>query len=243
MNIYRNSKRNFAIGMFCLGTILILAPVSGVAETTTYTDRSLWAAQGTDIYTQDFESFGADTSFASAPLDIGQLRFEMYGTSPEWRNLVDVEPFLFSGTPPSFGSAAVDFFIDEDLTASIRFDNAVSGFFADFLWAGNTSELTLTLLMLGGGAESYQVPGPGSSLSPFGFWSSTSNVSAIQLSNSLNDGFYIDNLSLSHTPISMSSMPAVPVPPAIWLFASALVGLAGFARRRNSGPESKLQVR
>ena len=228
--------------MFCLGTILILAPVPALAVTVTYTERTLWAADGADIYTQDFESFGADTSFASAPLDIGELRFEMDGTSPGWRNLVDVAPFLFSGTPSSFGRAAVDFFIDEDLTASIQFDNAVSGFFADFLWAGNTSELTLTLLMLGGGSESYRVPGPGSGLSPFGFWSSTSNVSAIELSNSLNDGFYIDNLSLSHSPLIAPPMPAVPVPPALWLFASALVGLAGFARGRNRRPVSTQQA-
>jgi len=40
-------------------------------------------------------------------------------------------------------------------------------------------------------------------------------------------GVYYDNLSLSGT-------PAVPVPAAVWLFGSGLLGLVGVARRRKS---------
>jgi len=214
----------------CFGLLLLLVTGISQAVTTTYTDRSAWTSNGTDIYTQDFESFLTDTSFAMAPLDVGLFTFRTNGTVPTGRNIVDVSSFLFKGVPSSFGSSAVDIFIDRDLTASIIFDHAVSGFYSDFLWAGNTSELTLTLYMLGGGSENHRVPGRGDAFSPFGFWSSGKTITSIEFNNSLNDGFYIDNVSLSPS----SSAPVVPVPAAVWLFATALIGLAGFSRRRTS---------
>jgi hypothetical protein len=218
-------------GKVCPGFLLLLL-VTGMSQavTTTYTDRSVWTINGTDVYTEDFEGFSTDTSFATMPLDVGPFSFKTNGTAASWRNIVDVRPFLFDGTPSSFGNVAVDVFIDRALTASIIFDNAISGFFSDFLYAGNTSELTLTLYMLGGGSENYQVPGRGDAFSPFGFWSSNKTITSIEFSNSLNDGFYIDNVSLSPS----SSAPVVPVPAAVWLFATALIGLAGFGKHRKA---------
>ena len=199
------------------------------AVTTTYIDRSVWASNGTNIYTEDFEGFTTDTSFAASPLGVGPFTFQTNGTAAFRRNVVDVRPFLFSGTPASFGRVAVDIFIDVGLTASLTFETEVDGFYTDFLWAGNTSELTLTLFYLGGGSNQYRVPGRGVSLSPFGVWSSDKSIASIEFSNSLNDGFYIDNLSVSR----LASTPAVPVPAAVWLFATALVGFIGISRRRN----------
>lgn len=227
MHAFKISDQKTFAAKVCSGLLLLLVAGMSQAVTTTYTDRSVWASLGTDIYTQDFEGFGADTSFATLPLDVGPFTLKTNGTAVAWRNIVDVSPFLFSGTPSSFGNAAVDIFIDRDLTASIIFDTAVSGFFADFLYAGNTSELSLTLFLLGGGSEHYRVPGRGDALSPFGFWSSSNRITSIEFSNSLNDGFYIDNVSLS----PLSSAPVVPVPAAVWLFATALIGLAGFSKR------------
>jgi len=43
------------------------------------------------------------------------------------------------------------------------------------------------------------------------------------------DGLYLVNTGLLTTP---SDVPQVPVPPAVWLFGSGLMGLIGFARRR-----------
>ena len=211
------------------GALLLLVSGMSQAVTTTYTDRSVWAGNGTDIYTEDFEGFTTDTSFAANPLDVGPYTFRTNGVAASGRNVVDVSPFLFSGNPVSFGSAAVDIFIDIGLTASLTFDTAVEGFFADFLYAGNTSELNLTLFILGGGSKQFKVPGRGTSLSPFGVLSSDHSITSIEFSNSLNDGFYIDNLSISR----LASTPAVPVPAAVWLFATALIGFIGISRRRN----------
>ena len=233
MHGFKISDQTTLVGKVCSGLLLLLVTGMSQAVSTTYTDRSVWASLGTDIYTQDFEGFGFDSSFATVPLDVGPFTFKTNGTAAVRRNNVDVSPFLFSDTPSSFGNAAVDIFIDVDLTASIIFDTAVSGFFADFLWAGNTSELSLTLALLGGGSKHYTVPGRGDALSPFGFWSSSNRITSIEFSNSLNDGFYIDNVSVS----PFSKTPAVPVPAAVWLFATGLIGLAGFSKR--SKAESK----
>lgn len=227
MHGFKISDQKTFAAKVCSGLLLLLVAGMSQAVTTTYTDRSVWASLGTDIYTQDFEGFGADTSFATVPLDIGPFTLRTNGIAVAGRNVVDVSAFHYSGTPPSFGNAAVDIFVDIDLTASVIFDTAVSGFFSDFLWAGNTSELNLTLALLGGGSQHYTVPGRGDALSPFGFWSSSNRITSIEFSNSLNDGFYIDNVSLS----PLSSAPVVPVPAAVWLFATALIGLAGFSKR------------
>ena len=53
----------------------------------------------------------------------------------------------------------------------------------------------------------------------YGFKSAAKNYSP--------SGVYYDNLSLT-------GPPAVPVPAAVWLFGSGLLGLVGVARRRNS---------
>ena len=44
---------------------------------------------------------------------------------------------------------------------------------------------------------------------------------------SCGDGFHIDNFSIASAP------PPVPVPAAIWLFGTAIIGLVGFRKRRN----------
>jgi len=211
------------------GVLLLLATGTSHAVTTTYTDRTAWAGNGQDFYTEDFEGFTSDTSFADSPLDVGPFTLQTNGYAADRRNIVDVKSYLFKGAPASFGNAAVDVFIDQGLTASIVFDTAVEGFFADFLYAGNSSRLTLTLFYLEGGSKQHKVPGPGDSLSPFGVWSSGESITSIEFSNSLNDGFYIDNLSATGSVLA----PAVPVPAAMWLFASALVAFVGFSRRRN----------
>lgn len=197
------------------------------AAITTYTDRTTWMTNGTVSYTEDFEGYEIDTAFRTTPLDVGPFTLQTIGTASTGRNFVDVSPFRYSGTPGSFGNAAVDIFVQGSLKADIIFDKTVSGFFADFLWAGNTSELLLTLSLLGGGTASYNVQGRGDALSPFGFWSPNQLITSIRLSNSVNDGFYIDNVSAFS-----ASSSAVPAPAAVWLFGTVLIGLFGFGKRR-----------
>jgi hypothetical protein len=178
----------------CLGAVAASWANLASAAIITYTDRTVWTNDMASIdFTVDFESFAADTSFAAAPLDVGPFTISTIGTAAAGRNIVDVAPFLFPGVPVSFGNAAADFFVEGSLAADIVFDTPVTGFFADFLFAGNTQQLTLTLT--NGGTTDILVPGPGSSLEPFGFISTSGAITSIRLNNSVNDGFYIDNVS------------------------------------------------
>ena len=198
--------------------------VANVAQalTTTYTNRGTWeTASGATIYTVDFESFASDTSFATTPLDVGPFTLSTNGTAAAGRNIVDVTPFMFSGVPASFGDAATDIYLDGLLTADLTFGMPVSGFFADFLYPGNTQQLDLTLSLLGGGTTDLTVPGTGTTLESFGFLS-TDPVTSIRFNNSVNDGFYIDNISGA----------PIPEPATLGLLGFAFAGLVAYRRKR-----------
>ena len=205
-----------------LTALLIVQTGVSQAAITTFTDRTTWSGNGTVLYTEDFESYVRDTYFATTPVDVGPFTLSTIGTAAAETNLIDVSPFFDPPIPASFGNAAVDIFVEGPLMADLAFDNPVSGFFADFWAAGNTTELTLTLSLLGGGSADVNVPGPGNALESFGFFSDTDLITAIRFNNSVNDGFKMDNIAAS----------VVPVPAAVWLFGTALLGFVGYSRRR-----------
>jgi hypothetical protein len=160
----------------------------------TYTDRATWrAANGSPAFSVDFESFLVDTSFATAPLDVGAFSLSTVGNPVT--DLVDVSPFLFPPQPASFGNAHAEIYVEDSIpvAADLTLHNPVTGFFADFLYAGNTAPLMLTLSFVGGGTADLFVPGIGDDLEPFGFVS-TAAVASIRFHNSVNDGFAIDNI-------------------------------------------------
>ena len=209
---------------------IILAATLGTASIAsaaiiTFTNRAVWTAAvaGPD-YTVDFESFVADTSFATVPLDVGPFTLSTNGTASTGRNFVDKNPFIFPGVPASFGTAATDIFVEGALTADLTLDTAVRGFFADFLFAGNGTQLDLTLTFSGGGSADILVPGTGAGLEPFGFISTGDSIASIRFNNSANDGFYIDNVS------GAAELAVVPEPATFALFALGIAGL-GFSRR------------
>lgn len=215
-------------------TLLFTVASTSYSAVVTYTDRTTWAGAGTVSYTEDFEGYTSDVSFATSSVDVGPFSLSTIGTAVAGRNLIDSTPWVIGGAPTSlFGNTLVEVFVNDTHTAfpvssmEITFDTAVKGFFADFWAAGNTSPLTLTLSLLAGGTTDVYVPGAGIGQESFGFWS-TEAITSIIFSNTVNDGFSMDNISAGQT----SSAPAVPIPAAIWLFGSALIGFFGIVRRK-----------
>jgi PEP-CTERM motif len=206
---------------------------SGVASAgiVTYIDRASWTgAVGATDFTVDFESFVTATSFASAPLNVGPFTLSTNGVAEPGTNFVDVS----APGPPSFGHASAEFFVQDSLTADLVFTSPVRGFFADFLYAGNTQQLDLTLSLSGGGSVDVLVPGPGIGLETFGFISTTDAITSIRFNNSANDGFYLDNVS-GAAPLGNG---AVPEPASLTLFGLGLAGLVACHRGARRTPKS-----
>lgn len=199
--------------------------VSASAAVTTYTDRTSWlASAGTPTFVENFESFKTDTSFASAPLALASFTLSTTGTAPSNTEKVDTSPFTFSGVPSSFGNAYLDAFVQPGLTVSMTFDAPVSALFADFLWAGNGTQLTLQLNFVDGSASNIQVPGVGTDLVPFGFISSGPKIKSIIFENSVNDGFGVDNIA---------GVSAVPEPQSYALMFAGAGLIAAVAKRKS----------
>ena len=55
-----------------------------------------------------------------------------------------------------------------------------------------------------------------------------------QVQGQLIGSFYGDQFFMNLEIDSVSAVSAVPVPAAIWLFGTALVGLVGFSRRKST---------
>jgi hypothetical protein len=162
--------------------------------------------------------------------NVGPFALSANGTPPSGRDFVDVSPFAYPPVPASFGNALADIFVEgSSLTADLTFDTAVRAFFADFLYAGNDSELDLTLQFASGGSADVHVPGPGTDAASFGFVSTTDAITSIRFNNSVNDGFYVDNVSAA----GASTVSGVPEPSTFALFGLGLAGL-GLSRRKRT---------
>ena len=104
--------------------------------------------------------------------------------------------------------------------------DAVHAFSLDFLSSGNPQ--TISIFDLGGSLlDSVLTPAGGF----FGLISDTSIGRFLivngEFSPGNNDRFFIDNFSAY-------SVSPIPVPAAVWLFGTALIGLVGFSKRRKA---------
>ena len=198
------------------------APVS-------FTDRSVWntAIGGSTDWFVDFNGFTSDSSsFTTSPLDLGP--FSLSGTSlSSCCNIIDVPPYSGAVSSNSFTTPAASLDVGgaNNDTVSLLLDNPVTAFGAEFASGG--FNLFMQLDFVDGNSSSLLIPYPNSE----GFLGFTSSVAvqSILFFNTSGGGdvFVMDDVEA----VSFTSIPAVPIPAAAWLFGTALIGLVGFSRR------------
>lgn len=185
----------------CLVAISSLLPAPALGAVQVFTDRAAWTAAlgGPTSFFADFNGFTQDAQFDVTPLNVGPFSLRATGTFAS-ASFLDVPPL--SNTDPNIdGTSYLFMFVDgitpPFTTISLEFGTAVLGFGGDFSYPGNGSQLVLDLTMPGG-VTSLTVPGTGTTQGFFGFVA-TEPVSSIMFHNSVNDGFFLDNVGARTT--------------------------------------------
>ncbi len=196
------SKRTVVLLLCVISMFAVMA--QSHAATTIYTDKSAWESVVSSYSIEDFSDsvFNAGVSVVS---DAGSV------SGGEWSDRLVPGG---ASTTFSFGSGLLGFGGDWDLAGP----------------AGQGTGITITLSLLGGGVEvlSTEIP---RSLSG-SFWGFVTDVAFTDVlltagtQSGVAETFHMDNMVYSAAPAS-----AVPVPAAVWLFGSGLLGLIGVRRR------------
>ena len=209
---------------------LLLVSSASQAAITTYTDEATFLGAVGSSTTYDFETssgFPADINGA------GSGGFIAAGTFGGITNDATVYQSLLAqsgvqvmtGNVGTFGGATLNFLPGTtgiglwglDLTA-----DEILRVTVEFMTAG-TQQFDITL-----GGDPRITP------QYFGVWDATDSILSAALVGGNLDGsglftraWAIDDLS-----VASSSIPPVPVPAAVWLFGTALIGFVGMSRRR-----------
>lgn len=217
---------------------IALTAVSSAAHAVFYTSDTDFLAANPGLTLQDYEGIAPAGSFAT----ITPTGFSVVGTSYILSSTYidgDVPPDLPGDSPSDYLCAPCEFGKQVDIT----FDSPVSAFGFN-LAIGRIGDL------VGGGAlninlfdtigtpldsQSLTVTGLSQIDSYAGFSGFGATISRVTVDlatvNPAIDFTVIDNFSFG-TPLST----AVPVPAAVWLFGSGLLGMVGVARRRANRP-------
>jgi MYXO-CTERM domain-containing protein len=217
--------------------VAVLGSFSAWATPETFTDRSAWdaATAGGHVIGVDFDDAAADTSFASAPLDLGPFSIVQSG-GPVYSsvNKIDVPP-ASSASESVDGSAFARGFVnagdwmngDEATLVHLVFEVPVYAWGADFASVITGEGLDFVLVMLN--EDEVTVGGPTADDGFFGFAGAPSElfselyiVPAGVIVGFTGERFGMDNV------VSVTA----PEPAPAGLVAAGLAVLAAFRRRR-----------
>jgi len=187
-----------------------------IATTVMYTDRSLWeAALTSTITTEDFNSVTPVAIAANTTSSIGSLSIESFNTTG-FTQINDG-----SSDRNIDGSNFLQLLIDGSpiISANLIFPEAILAWGMDYNQIADQTHVTfLDITELATGAHN---------TSGFVGFISDSLFSEV----ALTDPF----ISFSAIGIdNVSYVSAVPVPAAVWLFSSGLIGFIGVAKRNKS---------
>jgi len=214
-------KKSPLLGAIC--TCLIFVSQNNNAATLTYTEKTAFTSAAGSLRIEDFNALVNGSAFHTTPLDVGAFTLSMTGTPLTTRNFIDAPPpdyvyfdFSVDGTTFAF------IHIDSDDSLFVTFDSPITAFGVDLRELNSDSlsteiiaaEITITPAIKGE-----------ENLRFIGIISDTP-YSTVEFRGLTIGGFGMDNVMFSGT--------AIPIPTAIWLFSTGLLGLIGIARRKQA---------
>ncbi len=208
---------------------LVILTLAGQAQAAAvfYNNQAAWqAAAGPASYTEDFSSFGADTSFRAASVALNGMSIAQEGFPAEFRNLVDVAAFQFGDNG---GTSHASMFTEGDRGTFVRitFNNLTTALgFQTWLasdgegagvevWNGGTLLGSQILSNAAGAFTGFVLTG-GDVATSVRFYSVRSNGS-----NTGGEGFGLDNLAA----VSAGAQ-AVPEPTTVAMWTLGVLGMA-----------------
>ena len=191
------------------------------AVVSTFTDRTAWeAAVSSTIITVDFETPDASSSgFINITPSLTTAEGATFSV-PTGSELFVVSPTLF----PALSSQAL--FSEQNSGGVQSLDISLAPSLAFGLDLFSFQETAQFDILLSSGDTSSSTISP--NLSFFGLIADTAfNTINLSASLSASDSMRIDNFSFA-------SPNLIPIPAAVWLFGTAMIGLIGFGKRRKA---------
>ena len=203
--------------------LLALCPLNSIASLTDFIDIASFSSTATTLNTYTFNQFNNDVQLSSSPIKFDNFSVSIEGVDESnVSNLIDAAPFV--NGPFDIDESTYLFLKTRPTTKIIfDFDQPTHHFGATFSDIQNAN-VRMEFIVEG----QHAIPSASfiqNDIRFYGFYASEpfSKVE-LQSKNFLTDGFGMDNL--------MYSMSPIPLPAGIYLFLSGLVGL-GLMRGRN----------
>ena len=174
------------------------------SQVTQYSDRTAWQNASSGIcFSEDFESFNADTEFRTTSVQLNGFTLGMHTVGVDFGssfNLIDVSPLNFDGTL-TFTTNHAYLGTGSGNQVILTFDEPVLGFFADYKSVSNDGRRTVEFYNNDVGMiDSYEFPGTvGVQEVSHGFIAQPNMPVTNIVFNSfdISDGYAIDNIEIS----------------------------------------------
>jgi len=192
----------------------------------TFTDRELFDTTVGPTLGEDFNTFTEDTPFHTTPVDVGPFTLSMTGDplTDGSRNEIDALP-LEESIFNVDGTTVAQALTTEGTTFLITFEVPITAFGADF--AALNEDVDRTQIIVDG-TDILTLPvTAGNTVGFFGFQTDTPFTTIEFVTSSIIrelDGYSLDNVAFS----------PIPIPGALWLFGSGLLGLIALSRGKKT---------